>query len=184
MQIPSYTQASPLPAPSRLQRISNGIGGFFLKSWDLIVTTFFGLLCLAAVGAPILSYFNLNALARPLFTLLGRLCGQIASHTFYIGGHQCGLCVHCLAIYASIGSVGVIFALSKKRLPGIPWWLLILLALPLAYDGFSQMFGLRESTWEIRVLTGALFGLGLAWFGLPLVQKMLKETTPALHAGK
>jgi uncharacterized membrane protein len=63
----------------------------------------------------------------------------------------------------------------KKHVRGLPWWACTLLALPLAYDGFSQMFGLRESTWEIRLITGILFGPGAAWFSLPAIQKGLKE---------
>ena len=30
--------------------------------------------------------------------------------------------------------------------------------LPMAVDGFTQLFGWRESTWELRVATGLLFG--------------------------
>ena len=73
----------------------------------------------------------------------------------------------------------LVFVLSKKRLPGIPWWIWVLMLLPMAWDGTTQMFGWRESTWELRLLTGTLFGLGNIWFVLPLIQKMLDETPPA-----
>src|SRR5205823_1582254 len=72
-----------------------------------------------------------------------------------------------------IGSL--IFVLSKKRLPGIPWWLWLLLILPMAWDGLTQMFGLRESDAILRVLTGSLFGLANMWFALPLMHKTLQE---------
>jgi hypothetical protein len=49
---------------------------------------------------------------------------------------------------------------------------------PIAWDGITQMFGLRESTWVLRVITGTLFGFGNVWFALPLMQKTLLETTP------
>ncbi len=48
--------------------------------------------------------------------------------------------------------------------------------LPIAWDGLTQMFGLRESTWVLRVITGTLFGFGNVWFALPLMQKSLQET--------
>lgn len=182
MQMQPYSQPSvTLTTHSRLRHISDNIGTFFLHYWNVIISAFFGIICLAALGTPILTYVDLGSIGRPIFALLGRFCGQIPSHSFYIGGHQCGLCVHCLAIYGSIFVGSVIFALNKKHMRGIPWWFLVLLALPLAYDGFSQMFGLRESTWEIRLITGALFGLGFVWFALPFVQKMLLETTPSLN---
>ena len=50
--------------------------------------------------------------------------------------------------------------------------------LPMAWDGITQMFGLRESTWVLRAITGTLFGLGNIWFVLPLIQKTLDETPP------
>jgi uncharacterized membrane protein len=54
---------------------------------------------------------------------------------------------------------GFVFVLSKKRLPGIPWWVWIFIVLPMAWDGTTQLFGWRESTWELRMITGSLFGL-------------------------
>lgn len=178
--------AQPLPQPpatpvwkSRIVVAMNRTSAFFEANWALIITSGLGIICLAALGAPILSYAGLDSIAKPIFFILSRICEQIPSHSFYIGGHQTGLCVHCLAIYASMFAGSLIFTLSKKRLFGIPWWFFVLLALPLAYDGFTQLFGVRESTWEIRLLTGLLFGLGAAWFALPLVQKGMQETTPA-----
>lgn len=160
--------------PSRLVLLSQKAGASLLDSWALILTTLFGLVCLAAIGAPILTFFGLDSLARPIFHALNFICDQIPSHSFHIEGHQVGLCVHCLAIYSSLFVSGLLFTASKKRLRGIPWWFCVLLALPLAYDGFSQLFGLRESTWEIRLITGVLFGLGAAWFAFPTIQKGLQ----------
>ena len=89
------------------------------------------------------------------------------------------MCARNFSIYASMFVGSLIFVLSKKRIPGIPWWLWILMILPMAIDGTTQMFGLRESTWELRVLTGTLFGLGNVWFALPLIQKTILESLPA-----
>jgi len=38
------------------------------------------------------------------------------------------------------------------------------LILPMAWDGTTQLFGWRESTWALRVITGTLFGGGTVWF--------------------
>ena len=70
---------------------------------------------------------------------------------------------------------GLAFVLSKKRLRGIPWWVWLLCTLPMAYDGLTQLFGLRESTWELRLITGGLFGLSTILFVLPLMQKTVDE---------
>src|SRR5205807_10424560 len=135
-------------------------------------------LVLTAISIPFLSYLGVDSIAKPLFFSLHYVCAQIPSHSFYILGHQLGLCARNLSIYSSMFIGSLIFTLSRKRLPGIPWWLWVLMILPMAWDGTTQMVGLRESTWLLRVLTGTLFGLGNLWFALPLIQKTILETAP------
>ena len=62
--------------------------------------------------------------------------------------------------------------------PGGGYGLILRDQSPAPLDGITQMFGLRESTWVLRVITGTLFGLGNIWFVLPLIQKTLDETPP------
>lgn len=159
---------------SKMQRI----GDFLMEQWANIITIFLGLLVLVAFSIPFLSYFGMDVIAKPLFFSLHYVCAQIPSHSFYILGHQLGMCARNFSIYASMFVGSLIFSLSKKRLPGIPWWVWVLLILPMAWDGTTQMFGLRESTWELRVLTGILFGFGSVWFVLPFMHRTLLETTP------
>jgi uncharacterized membrane protein len=152
------------------------LGDFLTEQWANIVTAFLGIIVAVAIAIPFLSYFGLDSIAKPLFYTLHYVCAQIPSHSFYILGHQLGLCARNLSIYGSMFLMSLIFSLSKKRLPGIPWWLWVLMILPMAWDGTTQMFGLRESTWVLRVITGTLFGVGSIWFALPLMQKTLLET--------
>lgn len=151
------------------------IGAFVLEYWALVITIFLGIIVLAALSVPFLTYFGMDGISKPIFYTLHLICAQIPSHSFYIMGHQLGMCARNMSIYSSMFAGGLIFLLSKKRLPGIPWWLWVLFILPMAYDGLTQMFGLRESTWELRVITGTLFGIANMWFALPLVQRTLKE---------
>ena len=104
-------------------------------------------------------------------------------------GFKTAFCERDVAIYASILLFGLIFSMSKNRWKSLPWyaWILIGIA-PIAVDGFSQLPSLtslpaslsflpvRESTPLLRVLTGALFGLTTAWFGLPYIEKLMIET--------
>ena len=60
--------------------------------------------------------------------------------------------------------------------------------IPIGLDGFSQLFSqiewpwlssilpYRESTPFLRVLTGGLFGLAVAWFTYPLIEESMSET--------
>ena len=79
------------------------------------------------------------------------------------------LCARCLAIYSTILLTGLALALLRKgrHLHAIPWWVWLLAAAPMALDGGTQLFGLRESNLALRLLTGALFGLATAWYTLP-----------------
>lgn len=153
------------------------MGVFVYNQWAMILTVALGLLVLAALSVPFLSYFGLDGLSKSIFFALHTVCAQIPSHSFYVFGHQLGMCERNFSIYSAMFVGSFIFVLTKKRLPGIPWWFWLLLILPLALDGTTQMFGWRESTWELRVITGVLFGLGNVWFVLPLVHKTLLEST-------
>jgi len=154
-------------------------GEFLLEHWATIVMVIIGSIVATAIAIPFLSYFGLDAIAKPLFFSLHFVCAQVPSHSFYIFGHQLGLCERNFSIYASMFVGSLVFVLSKKHLPGLPWWLWILLLLPMAWDGITQMFGWRESSMELRLLTGTLFGLANIWFVLPLIQKTLDETPTA-----
>jgi uncharacterized membrane protein len=156
----------------------NSTGNFLLEYWAHIITAILGVLVFIAISIPFLSYLGLDAIAKPLFFALHYVCAQIPSHSFYVLGHQLGLCARNFSIYASMFLGSLAFVLSKKRLPGIPWWVWILFILPMAIDGTTQMFGLRESTWYLRVITGTLFGLGNIWFALPMMQKAILEAPP------
>ncbi len=159
----------------RLNRFMDRSGNFLMNYWAALITILLGLLVLTAISIPFLSYFGLDSIAKPLFFSLHYVCAQIPSHSFYILGHQLGLCARNLSIYSSMFLGSLIFTLSKKRVPGIPWWLWVLMILPMAWDGTTQMFGWRESTWILRTITGTLFGLGSVWFVLPLMHKTLLE---------
>lgn len=159
-------------------RFFSSLGDFLLVYWAHIITAILGMLVLIAIAVPFLSYLGMDVIAKPLFYALHYVCAQIPAHSFYVLGHQLGLCARNFSIYASMFLGSLAFVLSKKRLPGIPWWVWLLFMVPIALDGISQMFGLRESTWYLRVITGTLFGLGNVWFALPLMQRSLLNTPP------
>lgn len=163
------------PRKSRLDIWMQRAGEFFLRYWVVLIIVAFGLILLATVSVPVLAYLGLDSISKPIFSALHLICAQIPSHSFYMFGHQLGMCARNISIYGSMFVGALIFQLSKKRLPGIPWWLWALMLLPIAWDGLTQMFGLRESTWELRVLTGTLFGLANVWFALPFIQKTINE---------
>lgn len=181
-QVKDTTNHTYSPRRQTLDRYMNRAGrlvsNLLINHWATLITFILGILVFAALSVPFLSYFGLDGISKQIFFALHLVCAQIPSHSFYIFGHQLGMCARNFSIYASMFIGSLIFVLSKKRIPGIPWWIWVLMILPLALDGTTQMFGLRESTWELRVLTGTLFGLGNVWFALPLIQKTILESLP------
>jgi uncharacterized membrane protein len=181
-EVQNTTRHDYSPGRQTLDRVMNNtgrfVGNFLIDHWATMITCALGALVFAALSVPFLSYFGLDAISKQIFFALHMVCAQIPSHSFYIFGHQLGMCERNFSIYASMFIGSLIFVLSKKRIPGIPWWLWILMILPMAIDGTTQMFGLRESTLEFRVLTGTLFGLANVWFALPLIEKTIRESLP------
>jgi len=100
-------------------------------------------------------------------------------------GYKIALCERDVAIYGGILIFGILYSLTNRRMPALPWYLWLLFGvLPIALDGLSQMLSqppldfmtFRESTPFLRSLTGFLFGFTTAWFGYPLVEDTMKET--------
>lgn len=100
-------------------------------------------------------------------------------------GYKIALCQRDIAIYVGILLFGVLFSLSRYRLPSLPWYIWIVIGMiPIGLDGFSQLlsqpplsfWGFRESTPILRVLTGFLFGFTTAWFGYPVVEESMRES--------
>ena len=106
-------------------------------------------------------------------------------------GYKVALCERDVAIYAALLLGGVAYAFLRRRgVRVMPFWLFILIGvLPMGLDGGSQFVSLvlpwfpaRESVWQLRVLTGALFGFSIAWLAYPYIQEGMDETREILAA--
>lgn len=104
-------------------------------------------------------------------------------------GYKMALCERDMAIYFSIFLFGIIFSLTGRRIKPLHWMLWLLIGMvPIAFDGFSQLFSQMEWLWLaqilpyresiplFRVLTGALFGFTTAWFAYPSIEASMAET--------
>src|SRR5260370_5461794 len=155
MALPSSTDVPPLSRT--LSGWGARCGRVLLQYWADALLFVLGLVVLTAVLIPVLSYLGLDVLAKPLFSALHAMCAQIPSHSFYLFGHQLGLCQRNLAIYGSMFLGSLMFVATKKRLLCLPWSLSLLLLLPIAWYATTPLFGWRVSTWALRLITGTLF---------------------------
>ena len=169
-----------------------GIG----RHWLLLVNGLVILFLLLGLAVPFLRAAGLDGPADALYGLYGGVCHQWAYRSFFVLGPQAvyprsgleaaGLdphgfvgnaalgwklayCERDLAIFVGLLVFGVLYAARWRPLGLRPAGYLVygLLSLPIAADGLSQLGGGRESTWELRLATGLLFGLASAWLLYP-----------------
>lgn len=155
--------------------------GFIRDHWLAIINTALGLLVGIALVTPLAFAAGWTGPASGVFDAYRFFCAQTPSHSFFIAGYQTCLCSRCLAIYCSILLAGVAVGLLRKnhRLRAVPWYVWLLGMVPMALDGFTQLFGLRESDLFLRLLTGAIFGVATAWFLFPQIEETAHQEQPA-----
>ena len=125
------------------------------------------------VLAPLLALVGASGPAGLIYWAYSYTCNQIPSHSWFLFGHQMAYCQRDTAIYVSMLVGGLLYARNRLWTRGLPFWGYVLLALPMAIDGFTGLFGWRESTPLLRTLTGSLFGFASAWFVYPLTDRAL-----------
>jgi uncharacterized membrane protein len=218
----TVTDSTNKGASNRIENVGQWLSRNYLTVLNLFVFIYVALPFLA----PVLMNAGQPALARPIYSVYGAVCHQMAFRSWflfgeqpvypraaagmnelqsygeatgldesnstramldaraYIGDEQVGykvaFCQRDVAIYGGILLFGLIFAATGRRIRPLHWllWLAIGVA-PIGIDGFSQLFSqipaldfipYRESTPLLRTITGALFGITTAWFGIPLLE--------------
>lgn len=129
------------------------------------------------------SYFLFGGQPTPNLTMLeaGGMTpglGLLAQRQFVgneLLGYKIAICQRDVAIYLAVLVAGLGFGLVRRRLPtlSLRWYLLLLL--PIALDGGTQLIGLRESDWLLRTLTGALFGIASVWLAYPYIDDAMQD---------
>ena len=106
----------------------------------------------------------------------------LAQRTF-IGSVETGwkvaLCQRDVAIYAAVLVSGLLYGLVRDRLRPLPFKVFVVLCIPIAVDGLTQLVGWRESNWLLRILTGALFGFAAVWLAYPYVDEAMADVIEA-----
>jgi uncharacterized membrane protein len=131
---------------------------------------------LLPILAPVLAALGANDVALEIFQAYSITCHQMPTRSFFLFGHQMAYCERNTSIYGTMAIAGLAYVFLRQRgvTPlSIPLYLILIL--PMAVDGFTQLFGLRESTWLLRGLTGALFGVATAWLTLPRLDESFSE---------
>ncbi len=90
-------------------------------------------------------------------------------------GWKVALCQRDVAIYSGVLLAGLSYAIVRRRTRPLPLKVFVLLVLPMAIDGGTQLIGLRESNWILRTVTGMMFGMAAIYLAYPYVQEAMDE---------
>ena len=114
-----------------------------------------------------------------IYRFFSFFCHQLSSRSLFLDDIEMPVCARCASIYIAT-ALGLIFFRLKgygKREFKMNWPLFVLLFIPTALDGFTQLFGWRESTNLLRLVTGLPYGLGYAYgiaWALPFMYALLE----------
>ena len=174
------------------------------KHWLFLANWAWGLYVGLPVLAPILMLVGHTWLGSIVYTAYKVACHQMPWRSFFIGGPQMvytyeelrtlvgpaltaryigdatigykiALCQRDVATYGAILLAGLLFGLVRHRLKPLPIWAFVLSLAPMGIDGITQLFGLRESNWQLRIITGALFGLASVWLAYPYLEEGMRD---------
>lgn len=160
------TRAAPSPAFARA--VDSGVL-WFANHWALCCSfLIFPIIALPLV-APLLEAAGYQLPASIIYFAYSLTCHQLPERSFHLYGRQLAYCERDTAIFTTV-FVGLVIAgiIPRVRVStACSLRVAVLLSAPLIVDGVTQLIGLRESTWELRVLTGAIFAAGWCAFGIP-----------------
>jgi len=166
---------------------------FQTRAWLWGLNVLVALFIAGAFAAPLLESAGQTDVASALYAVYHFTCHQWAFRSFFLLGTQVvygseqlsaqsvdpytftgdsdlgwkmAFCERDLAIYVAVLAMGLWYARGRSLSP-LSLKTYVLLSVPIALDGFTQLFGWRESTWQLRVLTGLLFGAASVWFLYP-----------------
>jgi len=137
---------------------------------------------------PILQMQNSDSW-KPLFSFFSFFCHQkferslCLNQNYQLGNcdvasnfiYQFPVCSRDISFYLAMLIGGfLVLGIKKKdetKIPGIIW--LTLFIAPMAVDGLTQLFGLRESTNEIRIVTGSIAGIIIPFYMIPIINRLI-----------
>ncbi len=167
------------------------VARFVVRHWLTLVNVAMVLFILPILLAP---YFKstgspiLLSIASAIMFAYHATCHQLPERSLFIFGYEMAVCARCFAIYTSFLIGGLLFYFLQKKVK--PWdiKLYIILCIPMAIDGFAQLFGVsiprgfdaNGLVWStlsnngMRLITGAIFGFSSALFMLPYMQEIFE----------
>lgn len=176
MDVTTASRARPRAGRGTAQRAFLGAVRYACAHWLFAANLTLIVFSTLPFLAPILAYAGLDGPATTIFRFYAITCHQMPTRSYFILGHQVAYCERNTAIYFTMAAGGLSYLwLRRRRIRALPWRWYAVLILPIAIDGFTQLFGWRESNWQLRTITGALFGAATIWLAFPMLQESFDQ---------
>ncbi len=119
--------------------------------------------------APLAAASGHNEIAGAIYRGFSVLCHQRPDRSYFIDGHEFGVCSRCTGLYFGFALTLLAYPLVRSLrttiTPARKW--LLLAALPLVIDFSLTFFGLWENTHTSRLVTGLLLGSVAVFYVMP-----------------
>ncbi|HEK86703.1 MAG: DUF2085 domain-containing protein [Candidatus Saccharicenans sp.] len=140
--------------------------------WLTIIIS--GLILFSVFLAP-LFYNRQPTLSAFIYLLYSPLCHQQPSRSYFIFGHQLAVCSRCLGIYAGFFLSALIYPIWKRKLTG--WissrpMLIIVSAIPMGIDFFSNLLGIASSPLWIKTISGVIWSAIIPFFWFKAISEL------------
>jgi uncharacterized membrane protein len=133
--------------------------------------------CSLILLAPLASSHGYPQTSQFLYTVFGRICHQLDSHSLRLGGEKLGVCARCSAIYFGflLGVIAypMIRFISNTLVSHRRW--ILLAGIPMCVDVFLAAAGIHQTTVLTRLCTGSIFGFLIAFTIVPGLSQALSS---------
>ncbi len=92
------------------------------------------------------------------------ICHRKPERSFFIKGRQFPVCARCTGFYSGLIAYLIVNHFYEHSYDFNMLLISMILMIPVAIDGLTQYFGPRESTNNLRFITGFIGGVGLIIF--------------------
>lgn len=154
-----------------------------MRHWLFLANVAMAIFTALPFLAPVLLAHGWTTPAALIYAAYKVTCHQMPTRSYFLEGYQMAFCQRNTAIYGSILLAGLVYAWRRGRIRPLSLGLYLLLCLPMAIDGGTQLLGLRESTWLLRTITGSLFGTASVWLLYPTVDRWHVHTLERWNVG-
>lgn len=107
------------------------------------------------------------------------LCHGFPHRSYALFDVAMPICARCVGVYAGLLGGLALFPLLSKLSEKAMRVAAFVAVMPLAIDGLTQLTGLRESTNDLRVVTGLLAGMAFGLWVLSAVEGRDEAALPA-----